>query len=183
MKNDFVKFNVNHHVYVKLKDAGLIAFVEHYNKYVSKESDKLTLTELVKRADEDGYHQMQMHEFMEIFGTHIYIDMNFKYFEPDIYFDKNELHVNPDPKDVKAIEGWEGRSAEDVDLPDGYYEGKWGGYVVNIENIILKGKGSSYKFKTTEGIRCVNCAVKIIVKNKRAYVYDHKTNLHEKVSM
>jgi DNA-directed RNA polymerase subunit RPC12/RpoP len=179
MEKQFVKFNINHHVYVKLTDSGILKYIKAHNQYSKK--DPLTIVEFSKRADKDGYFQFQMHEFMEIFGDDV---ISFTHFDSDIYFDKSELNIPSNPQEVKAIEGWEGRSADDVDLPDGYYEGKWGGYEVNLEHIKIKGRASTHKFKTTEGIRCIDCAVKVIIKNKRAYIYDHKTNLYEeKVSV
>lgn len=122
MEKDFVKFNVNYHVYVKVKDAGILAYLAHYNQYIRIETDKLTIEAFMKRADKDGYHEFQMHEFMEVFGPFIVNSMNFSYFEPDIYFDKKELEFSADPATIKAAEDWDCKSSIgfDVDLPDGH---------------------------------------------------------------
>lgn len=52
-------------------------------------------------------------------------------------------------------------SVEDVDYPDGIYDGIRGGYVVKI-------KGTDISFKTDTGIRCSNCPCKIQITNKKA---------------
>jgi len=170
MENTLVQFNVNDHVLVKLLDDGIIAFIKHYNQYALKKEDKLTITEFVKRADKDGYYEIQMHEFMSVFGEHVSNTMDFRYFEPNIYFNKKDLHQ----KEVKAVEGWSAQNYHgfQVDLPDGYYEGVWGGGEVDIINLNIKGRESTYTFKTSVEVKCTNCPVKVTVVNKRAYVYE-----------
>lgn len=175
MKKQFIKFNVNHHVYVKLTDSGILKYINHYNRHSMSipNFEPMTITELVKRVDEDGYYKFQMHEFMEVFGEDVTTSTDF---DTNIFFDKDELSVPEMPLEVKAMEGWYGRSKtdEEVDVPDGYYDGVWGGYVVEIQHLKIKGKASSISFRTIEGIRCMQCPVKIIVKNKHAYIYDEK---------
>ena len=173
MENKFVQFNINYHVYVKLKDAGILAYLKHYNKYAPKEEDKLTIPIFMERADSDGYHEFQMHEFMEVFGPYITNTMDFSYFEPTIYFNKHELNFSADPETIKADEHWNNKSTTttEVNLPDGHYSGNLKGNKVTVEHVVLKGRGSTYSFEVTSDLSPIAHGVKITVKNKRAYVY------------
>ena len=172
MENNFVQFNINNHIYVKLKDAGILAYLQQYNQYVRHESDKLTIEAFMKRADKDGFHEFQMHEFMEIFGPFIANTMNFSYFEPTVYFAKRELNFSAEPETIKANENWNNRSkVGDVEIPDGHYSGIIKGDNVTIEHLAIKGKSSTYKFKVTSDLDPTARGVNITVKNKRAYVY------------
>jgi hypothetical protein len=45
-------------------------------------------------------------------------------------------------------------------LPDGYYNGTWGGYVVEIHY-----KGKTYELETDEGVRGVGIKVVVQVEN------------------
>jgi len=45
-------------------------------------------------------------------------------------------------------------------LPDGYYNGTWGGYVVEVPY-----KGKTFKFETEEGVRGIGINVVVQVEN------------------
>jgi hypothetical protein len=51
-------------------------------------------------------------------------------------------------------------AVESDSLPNGDYEGIWGGYVVTAEI-----GGRHYHLKTKDGIRCSNCACTVLVRN------------------
>lgn len=46
------------------------------------------------------------------------------------------------------------------ELPNGEYEGTWGGYEVTVEI-----DGATYRFKTEDGIRTFNASVLVTVKD------------------
>ena len=59
----WTKFNLNHHVKVKLNETGERLYLEHFT------STCLPLSSM-KKPGEDGYMTFQMHEFMGLFGSH-----------------------------------------------------------------------------------------------------------------
>ena len=59
----WTKFNMNYHVKVKLNEMGERLYLEHFT------STCIALS-LMKKPDENGYMTFQMHEFMNIFGSH-----------------------------------------------------------------------------------------------------------------
>ena len=90
--NEFVKFNINHHVHVKLTKSGIDEYLKHYNEKYTLHNPKLSLSkeDFIKRIDVDGYYEFQMHEFMEVFGK----DVRSEYFDFNILFSKKELIRN-----------------------------------------------------------------------------------------
>lgn len=63
----FVKFNLNHEVRVKIKERGISHYVNRYNEYIPKHIST-SFHEFQKQADKEGYHTMQMYQFMNYFG-------------------------------------------------------------------------------------------------------------------
>ena len=59
----WIKFNLNDYVKVKLNETGERLYLEHFTRTCISLS-------LMKKPDEDGYMTFQMHEFMNIFGSH-----------------------------------------------------------------------------------------------------------------
>ena len=66
MKN--VEFNLNYTVKVKLTDAGIEHYVRKHNEIVPFQWH-ISFKEYKSRADADGYHSYQMHDFMDNFGN------------------------------------------------------------------------------------------------------------------
>lgn len=58
------------------------------------------------------------------------------------------------------------KSVEEINVPDGVYEGTWGGWQV----VFTKGKFKGLSFRVNQGIRTPNAPVKITVINKKASV-------------
>lgn len=54
-------------------------------------------------------------------------------------------------------------SVEEVNLPNGIYDGIQGGYHVDVI-------GTDIGFKTNIGVRCSNCPCKVKIENKKAYL-------------
>ena len=79
------KFNINNSVRVKINDDGYQHIIDHYAAFnIEKTKDKL-----LHKADENGYTQMQLHEFMRLFGD---MGMGFDpLFDLDIIFSSNDL--------------------------------------------------------------------------------------------
>lgn len=65
----FVEFNLNHCIKVKLNDKGKELY---RNRYVDRFSPEVLSKLDIKPLDidEEGYSEFQMHEFMEIYGSH-----------------------------------------------------------------------------------------------------------------
>lgn len=90
-KKTFIKFNVNHYVWVKLTEQGIAVLLKYKNKY-AKHVGETTMDEILKWYDvtDDGYYRFQMHAFMEIFGDGV---ITRTLFETNVYFDPAELLV------------------------------------------------------------------------------------------
>ncbi len=175
-------FNINSHVYVKLTEKGILHFVNKHNEIADKIKhlmSVLTIEEFASRADADGYHEFQMHEFMEVYGDTVISDT---LFYTNVFFKKSELKIPANPEDIKAVDGFITRSKEDIQLPDGIYYGRWNVHRIKLLYVHVKGlEHTTYRFQPmnepTEDhgniseYRKLGCKVKVIVKNKRGYVY------------
>ena len=62
-----LKFNLNDSVKVKLTDAGIEHYVKNHNSLLPFQY-QLSFNEYKSRADKDGYHYYQMHQFLDSFG-------------------------------------------------------------------------------------------------------------------
>lgn len=60
---------------------------------------------------------------------------------------------------------------QDCTLPDGIYNGIWGGYVIEVHY-----NGDTYELKTEEGVRGVNIKVIVTVSNGVATFVDGVKN-------
>lgn len=91
----FLKFNVNHHVWVKLTDRGVAELLKYKNRY-AEHVGAVTLADINKwnAVTEDGYYCFQMHQFMEVFGD---VVSSSSMFETNVYFDPSEMK-NPEKK-------------------------------------------------------------------------------------
>ena len=104
-KKTFIKFNINHHVWVKLTERGIAVLLAYKNKY-AKHVGETTMDEILKwyHVTDDGYYQFQMHAFMEIFGEGVTTST---LFETNVYFNPAELLVpvseEPEPITDKYI--------------------------------------------------------------------------------
>lgn len=52
---------------------------------------------------------------------------------------------------------------KEVILPDGYYQGTWGGYCITVRY-----NGSEYELKTEEGVRGIGIKVVVTIQNGEA---------------
>ena len=78
---DLVELNLNDHIYVKLKQAG----IDHLNGYWTKYGG-----ELLVKLNTNRYLRLQTWEFMEIFGPVTSISAH-GYYETAILIDKKDL--------------------------------------------------------------------------------------------
>jgi hypothetical protein len=56
-------------------------------------------------------------------------------------------------------------SEQEVDLPNGEYDGLWSGYTLNIQ----RQNDSSVEIKTTDGVRGMNCHTNLLIRDKKVY--------------
>jgi len=96
-KKTFIKFNVNHYVWVKLTEKGVETLLTHRNRYLDfmpevHNMELVTMDDIMKWycVTEDGYYRFQMHQFMEAFGGTL---ATINLFETNVYFDPAELLV------------------------------------------------------------------------------------------
>lgn len=85
---EHLKFNLNCEVLVKITDKGIKHYVENYNNILPFEYHT-SFREFKKQANEQGYHKMQMYQFLDNFGNlgmrlHDYVELN-------VLFNKNDL--------------------------------------------------------------------------------------------
>ena len=74
------KINLNSFIYVKLTDYGRQVYIDYHENIISQatvDSYKKRYVEIAKRVLEEntnsnGYSEFQLHEFMNIFGSHMY---------------------------------------------------------------------------------------------------------------
>jgi hypothetical protein len=96
-KNEYMTFNLNEQVLVKLKDAGIERMVNDHNTFVieynnvcrKKILDETTIEEYKKKANAEGYYTFQMWAFMESFGAVTGIGTNI-YYETNILIKKSK---------------------------------------------------------------------------------------------
>ena len=62
-----VKLNLNYTVKVKLTDMGIEYYVRNHNETIPFQWH-ISFQEYKSRADANGYHSYQMHDFMDSFG-------------------------------------------------------------------------------------------------------------------
>ena len=72
-KKTFRRFNLNNYVWVKLTEKGYQHIVDRHNDFLDdfpeiKTLSRMTVEELKKEADQDGYTKFQFHEFMDKFS-------------------------------------------------------------------------------------------------------------------
>jgi len=85
---NFVKFNINSYVYIKLTEKGKAFWKMDFDKY-AKFIDNYSFEDRYNDCTNiEGYTRFQCHEFMEIFGDNIFRN----YFETDIYILKKDLN-------------------------------------------------------------------------------------------
>lgn len=65
------------------------------------------------------------------------------------------------------------KSVEQVDIPDGNYQGVWGGYEVEV---LLTDGTKSHSIKVTQGIRCMACPCTVDIIDRWAYISDKPKN-------
>jgi hypothetical protein len=79
-----VKFNVNHSVKVKLKDKGIEHIVKMHNELMPFKFHT-SFKEYKNKADEFGYHTLQLWSFIDHFGN---LGMQaWQYFDTNIIFE------------------------------------------------------------------------------------------------
>lgn len=90
-----LKFNINNHVYVRLTLLGEAYLYEQMTKPFRHLSDyekweKDLKDSFSKMKQEDGLYKIQMHEFLDIFGSIDSIE-SLKYYGVDFLFDSEEF--------------------------------------------------------------------------------------------
>ena len=74
-----IKFNINHHVKVKVTEYGYEKWLEYVNQFVDEfpgSFKRRTIQELKSQEDEDGFVKFQAWDMMAIFGQ--YMSIGFK---------------------------------------------------------------------------------------------------------
>lgn len=85
---DYLKFNLNFDILVKITDKGIKHYVDNHNSILPFEYHT-SFREFKSKANEDGYHSMQMHSFMDVYGN---LGMRLPdYVELNVLFRKEEL--------------------------------------------------------------------------------------------
>jgi len=90
-KEGYVKFNINHHVLVKLKESGYQVLLDDHNSYsdIVRWKPK-SIEDFKNEADKDGYTKFQMWQFMNLFGN--FTDIGFEVrFDTNILIHKSEF--------------------------------------------------------------------------------------------
>jgi len=91
-KEEFLKFNINNYVFVKLTDSGFIRLAELHNKYVGviPNFKKKDAEYYKQQVDIEGYTKFQLWSFIADFGE--VTGMGFKQtYCSDILFKKTNL--------------------------------------------------------------------------------------------
>jgi len=79
-KTQYVVFNANHNIKVRLKDKGIEHIVKKHNEILPFKQHT-SFNEYKKKADEFGYHEFQLWDFLDLFGglgwgSSSYFDIN-----------------------------------------------------------------------------------------------------------
>lgn len=90
VENRLIKFNLNDHIYIKLKHAGLVHWARKFNQYMPIDM-KQPLSYFKSKINKDGYVEFQAHSFIEIFGETMNGSPNAEYFHPTVLLNSNEL--------------------------------------------------------------------------------------------
>lgn len=103
-KEDYLKFNINHYVLVKLNDLGYQTLVDEHNSYLDTIPNwkEKSIDDFKKEADEDGYTKFQLWDFMSKFGSDIGMGMEQRF----------ETNVLIHERDVESCEECEQCQAE-----------------------------------------------------------------------
>ena len=72
-KENYLKFNINRYVLVKLKESGYQVLADEHNSYLDTIPNwkEKSIDDFKKDADGDGYTKFQMWDFMSKFGGDI----------------------------------------------------------------------------------------------------------------
>jgi hypothetical protein len=82
------KFNVNEHVWVKLNANGVELYRRSFDCIPAEIRESVGIPEL--KVDAEGYSKLQMWEFMQIFGSHVFNGCN-PPFDPTVKFNSQDL--------------------------------------------------------------------------------------------
>lgn len=86
--SEWIDFNLNHYVKVKMTESGYKMYHEYYNQFNPIKNDFTHIKSLRETEDEYGFVKMQMHVLMNIFGTKMLlgfdlpIELNIKFQNP-----------------------------------------------------------------------------------------------------
>lgn len=69
----YKQFNLNETILVKLNEEGIKHYLEKYNEWLPQQI-KLKKEDFIERADESGFYSFQAWQFIQIFGSTIYMD-------------------------------------------------------------------------------------------------------------
>lgn len=85
----FQVFNINHHVFVKIKEEGFVFMKEKDDKWLPTEFQK-PIEHYKERVDKFGFVKFQMWEFMRMFGSSIGMGFEVK-FDTNIVFNVEDF--------------------------------------------------------------------------------------------
>lgn len=89
-KEDLLKFNINHSVFVKLNREGYEIWMNYYNNCFITDFHRKSIDYYINKSDENGYVKFQTWEFMQIFGNDIIMGRQTP-FHTDVFFYAKEL--------------------------------------------------------------------------------------------
>ena len=94
-EQDFLRFNINDYIRVKLLDKGYQLLADRHNRYLNvlKTWDERNADYYRKKADSEGYTSFQAWDFMETFGSVTGLGAH-GYYSTDILIEKKYLHSN-----------------------------------------------------------------------------------------
>lgn len=85
-----LEFNINDHVLIRLKESGYKHWLEHENKLIKDDRFKKTLSDLTGKENKEGFVQIQLWQFMEIFGNSLVFGA-IPIFNANVRFYKDDL--------------------------------------------------------------------------------------------
>lgn len=111
-KKKLAKFNLNHYVYVNLNITGVTRLLQHTNRFTeSRVSIKpYTMAELSARYLDpgSGLWKMQMHEFMDVYGSTIQSETHFGL---EVYFDPGDIVIQKPADNTRGTKSTDTGSA------------------------------------------------------------------------
>lgn len=67
----YIKINLNNHIKVKLNNNDKQRVIRYYNEHRTPRDGFITIKDVEKKHNVDGYYEFQHHEFISIFGVYV----------------------------------------------------------------------------------------------------------------